>query len=194
MPSNLSPIHLIMLAPIFFFCPDWGYSCTNIRLITKIQQVGQCLWIPSHVSAMHLVSYHFNHGVNIHNQSKPLGNSCCGTCLFKMSCLAVMADIFARYAKPISIQCSNPSREMINTKHMCPNTCAFSTHRTARHNVVLDVGEPYLYSPIIIWYVKRKFELVANLFCIFDLNPIVVWFQITKKQPVCKAKYGFRMT
>jgi hypothetical protein len=106
----------------------------------------------------------------------------------------VMADISARYAKPIGIQCGNPSREMINMKHMGANTCAFSTHRTIRHNFVLYVGQPYLYSQIRRWYVKHKFELVANLFSIFDLNQIVVWFQIPKKQLVCKAKYGFRPT
>jgi hypothetical protein len=128
------------------------------------------------------------------SQSKPLRNSRRGTFLFKMNRLAVMAYISARYAKPMGIQCGNPSREMINTKCMGANMCAFSTHRTFRHNVVLDIGQPHLYSPVIRWYMKRELELVANLFCIFDLNPIVVWFQITKKPLVCKVKSGCRTT
>jgi hypothetical protein len=38
MPPNFSPIHSVILTPIFFFCPEWDSSSTHIRLITEIQQ------------------------------------------------------------------------------------------------------------------------------------------------------------
>jgi hypothetical protein len=101
-----------------------------------------------------------------------------------------MANVSARYAKPMGIQCENPSREKINMKIVGANMCALSALRTIRHNVVLDVGQPYLDSSLIRWYaryMKCELEFVTNYVGIFDLNRIDVWFQVPKKPLVCKA-------